>query len=195
MEKTIISASLALTMAIPAMGATDLTTLLNELSPQLRSRVEVMINLGIDTPAAVEMIQNMIQNRINTRTALKMVNEIIAAKRMGLPVGPMIEKADEGFAKMVPAQRIAMAMKQVEDRYSYAYSKVKALNLDKKTATQLAANIAHALAAGMSKEEMNRVMEQLQTRIQTMNSQELPNLPLKQQRQWQHSQCTVLTLT
>ncbi len=177
-KKTIISASLALTLAVPAMGATDLTALVAQLSPQLKTQVETMISLGIDTPMVVEMVQNIVQNRINTTIATQMLDTVIAAKRTNLPTNPIAAKADEGFAKMVSAKKIVMAMKQVKARYAYARSVTKAMNINNKVAKQVMANISHALAAGMPKTDINMVMKQLQAKTHTMNKNKASQLAL-----------------
>ncbi|WP_155825448.1 hypothetical protein [Hippea alviniae] len=168
LRKTFVSVSLALALSAPAFSA-NLDQLMTQLSPQLRTKVQTMVDLGVNTNAVAEMVQSMIQNRVQNRVAMQMVNQIIAAEKHGLPVEPLISKAEEGFAKGVSADKIAQAMQQTRNMYAYAYSKAKALTSDKQAQKQMAENIVNALAAGVNKEEMNKIMAQIQQRTRTMN--------------------------
>ncbi len=169
LKKLLISGALAVALSAPAFGATNINTLVNELPPQVRNRAEVMLNIGINSSAVAEMLQNMVQKKINTQTELQIINQVIAAKQQGLPVDPVVEKADEGFAKGVSATKIVQAMQQVRNTYAYAYAQTKKLNIPPQAQKQVATNIANALSAGMTMDEMNQIMTQLREKTKTMN--------------------------
>ncbi|GAB6192790.1 hypothetical protein [Desulfocastanea catecholica] len=129
---------------------------------------------GIPEAQAQRMFTLMHQQRYQERNIVRAQQTLQNAAQEDLPTEPLMNKAMEGMAKQVPEDQVIAAMERVRDRYSYSYRQARSLSADRKTMEPVAEAIADSLAAGMTNEEMDVIMTQLQvrTRQQTRNQAE-----------------------
>jgi len=145
------------------------------LSTQAQERVRQltreMNSQGIPEAQAQRMFTLMHQQRYQEQNIVRAQQTIQNAAQEDLPTEPLMSKAMEGMAKQVPEEQVIAAIERVRERYRYSYRQARSLSADRKTIGPVAEAIADSLAAGMTDQEMDRIMTQLQvrTRQQTRN--------------------------
>lgn len=97
-------------------------------------------------------------------TSARIMEQVRAARENGLPLMPVIDKVHEGLAKQVEPARIAQAVEQVCERYSYAYTRTRGLFSDREQAAQAGNMLAEAMAAGLSRQDAGRITDKLAQR-------------------------------
>jgi hypothetical protein len=143
-----------------------------KLSPmatqELKANTREMIRSGINSDDAIKMTKLMLENRFRHQLILEAQHIIMNAQREGLPVGPIMNKAQEGMTKRVQHKSIVQAMERVRSRYAFAYQQAKTITQSRTQMHQIGNTIALGLAAGMNQEDVGRIMERLQHRAQEM---------------------------
>jgi hypothetical protein len=155
--------------ALSAYGADQSLKLPASWSHELQAATKSLIQAGLEQDDAVLMTKTMIQARFNRRQIIEAQHIIGRTIKNNLPVEPVMNKAYEGMAKQVPAQSIVRAMKQVKSRYEHAYALAGQLSKQKDTVHQLGREMAAGLAAGMSRKDMDQLVQQLQHRERQMD--------------------------
>jgi hypothetical protein len=107
----------------------------------------------------------MLKNQFSNESILRAQKIIMRAKREGLPVEPIINKSYEGMAKRVPQERIILAMEKVLNRYALAYQKACKLTEDKTRRSHITEEVAECIAAGMTENDVDRIVHQLDYRV------------------------------
>jgi len=82
---------------------------------------------------------------------------IAAARAARMPAGPLLDKALEGWAKHVPAQRVALALEQLRARLETGRGVVVAAGMLEPT-DAVVAGAAEALARGLTPEEVRELV-------------------------------------
>jgi hypothetical protein len=141
-------------------------------SEQVRSCAKQMIQLGVDSDHALKMTRNMLMNQFREEQILRAQRMIMNAKKEGLPVGPLMEKAYEGMTKRVQAEQILQAMEKVRSRYRYAHRHANELTEDKGERRRIRKIIAQCLAAGLNDKEVGNITHKLQERAQDITKAE-----------------------
>ncbi|KAA0258567.1 hypothetical protein FHQ18_05255 [Deferribacter autotrophicus] len=171
MKKVFLSLILVLMFAVISFAVTE-EELLEQTPVQLKAKVQEMLAAGIKSEDALNMVKNMLQQRVQTRYAAKVIDAILEAKKQGLPVGPMVSKVNEGLAKNVSTEKIYEALNQVRNRYAYAYQKVERMKLNAQMRARVAQNIVDAMAAGMKKEHMDDMIKALEQKMDRVKEKE-----------------------
>ena len=140
--------------------------LANRASERVRANTREMIRSGIDSEHAIKMTRNMLMNQFREEHALRAQRMIMNAKKEGLPVGPIMEKAYEGMAKGVQDEQIVQAMEKVRNRYRHAHRHAKGLAEEKGEVQRMRNMIAHCLAAGLHDEDVGKIAFKLRQRAQ-----------------------------
>ena len=137
----------------------------------IRQLTQEMGAEGVPEEQAEKMLSLMRQNSYKEQNLVRAQQTVLRAAEENIPTEPVMNKAMEGMAKQVPQEQVIGAMETVRNRYSYAYRLARSLTDDKRVIKPMAETIADCLAAGMTKQEMDKVVAQVrtQTRQQTKN--------------------------
>jgi len=135
-----------------------------QATEQLRIHTRAMIQAGVASPDAVKMTRAMEDRQFPVAEILRAQETVMKALREGLPAGPLLNKAQEGMTKGVPAPGITQAMERTRTRYEHAYRNAAALTGNGPDAKKTGEVIAEALAAGLAEPDADRILDQLRTR-------------------------------
>jgi hypothetical protein len=84
-------------------------------------------------------------------------DRVAATRAAGLPVGPLIDKSLEGWAKQVPAQRVLLALEQLRARLEVGRGVVVAAGVVD-PGDAVVAGAAEALARGLAPEDVRALV-------------------------------------
>jgi hypothetical protein len=87
---------------------------------QMRAHLEVCLSADVPPEDLAGLFPVEGQRRLETGTALKLQERVVAALQAGLPVEPLLAKIREGYVKGVPEARIEAAAGRVADHLSAA---------------------------------------------------------------------------
>jgi hypothetical protein len=130
-----------------------------------------MVAQGVPEAAAAKL-----QNRFQKAQMMQVGAIVAAARAEGLPIEPLVDKALEGIAKNVSAERIVLAMQQVSGRYAVASAKAQEITPTQICQQTLTRTMAQAMAAGMLPEDITAIGNRLQTRKLGMTREECDEL-------------------
>ena len=144
----------------------------DKLSPmateELKANTREMIRFGINSDDAIKMTKLMLENRFRHQLILEAQHIIMNAQREGLPVGPIMNKAQEGMTKGVQPENIVPAIERVRSRYAWSYQQAETITQNGAQMHQIGNTIAHCLAAGMNQEDVDRIMQRFRHRTREM---------------------------
>lgn len=167
--KKIFAIVLALFFGISVAFADEVDEALSSMaSEQVMSCARQMIQLGVDKEHALKMVRNMLMNQFKEEQILRAQRMIMNARKEGLPVMPLIEKAYEGMTKRVQAEKILQAMEKVYSRYHYANKHANGFTREKDEKHRIRGIIAQCLAAGLNDKEVADITYKLNERAQEM---------------------------
>ncbi len=146
---------------------------------RVRQLTQEMVTQGIPEAGVERMFTLMHQKRYQERNIVRAQQTIQNAAQENLPTEPLMHKAMEGMAKQVPEEQVIAAMERVRDRYSYSYQQARSLSADQKTNERVAEAIAGSLAAGITDQEMDMIMTQLQVRTRQETRNQADDLALE----------------
>ena len=169
MKKQLIVFIVSVFLSFPVFSAEAQQPPDNPLAEKLRQNTQQMIRAGIPEDQAMQMVQTMQRQQVREQYIVSAQQMIMAAHSQGLPVGPMIDKAMEGLAKGVSAEKTLQAMERVQHRYSIASRHAEQLTSNQARREQLRDMIADSLAAGIRSGDLDRIMENLQQRTRQMS--------------------------
>lgn len=138
---------------------------------QLSSQARQMVALGVTEAAAAQL-----QNRFQESQMVQVRAIVEAAKAEDLPIEPLVDKALEGIAKNIPAERIVQALQQVRGRYTAAAETAEEITPSQARQRALTRTMAQAMAAGMPPEDIGAIADRLQTRKRDMTREECDDL-------------------
>ena len=130
--------------------------------------------LAEDTPAQINRV--MTEAGFTEQQIVQVRSMISAAERKGLPAEAVTDKIHEGIAKRVDPERIVQAAERVTSRYEYGYALAEKLATDKQQVAQIGKAMADGLAAGLTKKDAERIIEQLQAGKEEMDRSQLQSL-------------------
>jgi biopolymer transport protein ExbD len=174
--KTITMVLLAIMVCVsPVLGDEVDDGLPKEATAQTKTSTRQMIQSGVDKDEAIRMTRLMVQNRFKEEEVLRAHQTVMNARKGGLPVGPIMEKAFEGMAKGVEARNIVRAMETVQTRNAIAHNYANKITEDKTHREQIQNAIAHSFAAGLRERDVQAMTEALQqrARIETITPAKL----------------------
>lgn len=163
-------------MAVSASGADEAVEFPSAWSHELQAATRSVIEAGLEQDDAVFMTRAMIRARFEERQIVQAQHIVAGALEKDLPVEPVMNKAYEGMAKQVPAPSIVRAMERVTSRYEHAYALAGQLSRKKETVDKLGRNLAAGLAAGITRNDAEQLVNRLQTRARQMERIELQEL-------------------
>lgn len=166
MKNIILSILILLCLASQTFAEENIQELSGQNQERIQNQIQEMTQTGISELPARRMLTHMIQNQLNEQTQYQIRQMIISAAKDGLPTAPLINKTMEGMAKKVKEQHLVEAVKTVWHRYRYAYQEARTLSFDHQTTQTMTQTMADCMAAGIQKEDMAAVMDQLRLRIQ-----------------------------
>jgi len=142
----------------------------------IKERTRAIIQKGVPSEDAIQLIQSMNANLFQEEQILKGQSIIIEAQDRGLPTKPVINKAFEGMAKQVAPERILQAMEAVSSRYAFAFDHARSITPNTEQAGWLGNMLAESLAAGLKEQDASQIMSQLQEQSPTMNQDQVNEL-------------------
>ena len=139
-------------------------------SPQVKNSTKQMLNQGFNTENMIDMTRQMIANKFSQQHVLQAHAILMNARKQGLQTEPIMNKAHEGLAKQVQAKAVVKAMEQVRSRHAFASRQAKAITNDRAKINQMTTILAGSMAAGMNREDADRIMQVLQERTRNMTT-------------------------
>jgi hypothetical protein len=136
------------------------------------------IQNGLASQSVVKLTRTMLTHNFNEQQIKTAHQLMIEAHNNGMPVAPLINKVFEGIAKNVPAPLIVNAMETVRSRNAFAFQRATQLTNQKSRAQNLGRTLAAGLAAGLSREDADRITEMVQQRASSLDSDQAYNLAL-----------------
>ena len=165
--------------ASPAFGDEVDEGLSNMATTELKASTRHMIRAGIDTDDAIRMTRAMLESRFSQEHALKAQEIVVRARKEGLPVEPIMNKAHEGMAKRVQHENIIRAMQKVMSRYTFAYQQACKLTQGEAQKKRIMEQVAECVTAGMTDHDVGRLVYQLKYRGQEMPKNEAVGLAIE----------------
>ena len=104
---------------------------------------------------------------------LRVQSMIKTAQQQGLPADAVSSKVYEGIAKHVNPDRIVQALERVTSRYEYGYTLAWRLTKREKQAVELGNTMSAGIAAGLTRQDAEKLVNRLQLRSGQMNRNEL----------------------
>ena len=142
------------------------------LPPELEGGIQELSLAGVDERQVHGLTQSMSAYPFAIEEIVDVHRLMITAHRQALPIAPLIEKAYEGMTKRVPASGILPAMHKVYERYAFAESQIRQLNLalDTRGHAQARKAMVDGLAAGVTTADMQMMTRNLQTLTNQSNA-------------------------
>ncbi|OEU47077.1 MAG: hypothetical protein BA866_10795, partial [Desulfobulbaceae bacterium S5133MH15] len=104
---------------------------------------------------------------------LQVQSMIKTAQQQGLPVNAVSGKVYEGISKHVDPDRIVQALERVTSRYEYCHALALKLTNREQKAARLGNTITAGIAAGLTRQDAEKLINSLQSRSRQMNRDEL----------------------
>jgi hypothetical protein len=145
----------------------------------VKAGVRQAIQNGLEPQSMVNLTRAMLQHNFDEQQIHRAHTLMNEAHNSGTPIEPLINKVFEGMAKNVPPPLIVNAMQTVQSRNSFAFQRAAQLTNQKSRAQNLGRPLAAGLAAGLSREDADRITEMVQQRAGSMNSDQAYSLALE----------------
>jgi hypothetical protein len=136
----------------------------------IKASARQAVHSGLEQNSVIKLTRAMQQNKFNEQQIQLCHALIIEAKNSGMPVQPLMNKAFEGMAKGVPPSLIVNALETVQSRNAFAFQRAAKLSTDNSRTENLGRMLAAGLAAGLSKEDADKITSKVQQRAGSMNS-------------------------
>jgi len=147
-----------------------------QMPAPIKDRTRAMIQKGVPSEDAIQLVQAMNANRLQEEQILKAQAIVLEAQGRGLPTKPVINKAFEGMAKQVAPERTLQAMEAVSSRYAFAFDHARSITKSTEQTGRLANMLAESLAAGLKEQDASQIMSQLQEQSPKMNRDQIDEL-------------------
>jgi hypothetical protein len=147
-----------------------------QMPASIKDRTRAMIQKGVPSEDAIQLVQAMNANRFQEEQIVKGQTIVLETQDRGLPTKPVINKAFEGMAKQVAPERTLQAMEAVSSRYAFAYDQARSITKNTEQAGRLGNMLAESLAAGLKEQDASKIMSQLQEQSPKMNRDQMDEL-------------------
>ncbi len=97
---------------------------------------------------------------------------IETASQQGLPSEALAGKVYEGVAKNIDPDRIITALERVTSRYEYGYGLAQKMTHSRDKAVELGNTVTAGIAAGLTRQDAEKIVSSLQARSRQMDSTE-----------------------
>ncbi|MFZ0131995.1 MAG: hypothetical protein WAK95_05585 [Desulfobacterales bacterium] len=178
MKNILFLSILVAIQASAAFAGTAALGLGDEASEQLEASARQVIQAGVDSDIAAEVTRVLVLNGFKDEQVLRAHAILIKAQRAGLPLQPIVNKAFEGIAKQVPPDTILNAMEAVRSRYDFAFLRAGLLTAQKDQIDRLGQALAAGIAAGVSLEDADAMVEAVRQRAAATNPDQAADLAL-----------------
>jgi hypothetical protein len=179
MKRMIGMAAVLLLMGTTAYGADGDSRLPAGTSERVRASAREAIRAGVDPDEVVALTARMEESRFSERLTMRAHEIVMAARQERLPVEPIVNKAYEGIAKRMAAEKTVQAMETVRSRYSLAFREARTIADDDKQQQTLGRTIAEGLAAGIRESDMARMTESLQQQSRQLSREQRNELAVQ----------------
>ena len=170
---------LVVMLATTAFGDVIDESLPPETPQAVKASVRQTVRSGLPQAKVVQLTRAMVQNKFNEQQIQQTHTLMMEARNSGLPVQPLMNKAFEGMAKGIDPSLILGAMQMVQSRNEFAYQRAARLSQNKTRTANLGRSIAAGLAAGLSKNDANKITEMIEQRSRSMQSDRAYSLALE----------------
>lgn len=140
------------------------------------TQIRDMVRAGVAAEDAEKMARMMKEHRVGNAHVKAASQVVVGTAQKGLPTEPVLNKAFEGLAKQAHGSAIVRAMEKTRSRYEFAYSKAGDISEGKRQTSRLGNTIAEGLAAGLKKEDVDRIMDRVRERIRDQKNKEIDQL-------------------
>ncbi|MFZ0241456.1 MAG: hypothetical protein WAL90_07385, partial [Desulfobacterales bacterium] len=164
MKKILFLAILVLLQASSTFADEVEQGLTGDASEQIKASTRQVIKEGGDSGSVIDVTRVLRQNGFKDEQILRAHALMIKTQRAGLPLQPMVNKAYEGIAKRVPPDNILNAMEAVWSRYDFAFSRAGLMATRNDQKNRLGQALAEAIAAGVSFEDVDAMVEAVRQR-------------------------------
>ncbi len=147
-----------------------------QMPAPIKERAREMIQKGVPSEDAIQLIQTMNSNRFQKEQMLKAQTIVLETQGRGLPTKPVINKAFEGIAKHVTPERTLQAMETVRTRYAFAFDHARSIAKNEEQTGRLGNMLAESLAAGLKEQDASRIITRLQEQSQKKNQDQVNEL-------------------
>ncbi len=165
-----------LLFVIAAFAADDSVEIPATWPPALQTGVGKMIQVGVDQNEAVGITRAMVEADFAEDHILRAQDIIVQVGQEELPVKAIIGKAYEGIAKHVQPALILQAMEKVTSRYEFSFKKAGILAQTGKEKNRMGQILATGIAAGLTTQDVEEIIDTLQDRGRQMSATELQDL-------------------
>ena len=162
-----------------ALGDTIDESLPANSSAAVKASARQAIQNGLAPQPVIELTKAMLQHQFDEQQVQRAHALLTEAKTSNTPMQPLMNKAHEGIAKNVPPSMIMSAMETVQARHSFAFQHAAKLTDEPTRAQHLGQVLAASLAAGLSKEDANTIMGQIQQQARSTNPNQAYSLALE----------------
>lgn len=159
MKRMIGIAAILLLLGTTAFGADWEGRLPSGTSERVKASAREAVRAGVDPDEIVSLTAKMEASRFDESLMIRAHEIVMAARQEKLPVEPIMNKALEGIAKRVAAEKTVQAMETVRSRYAMAFQNARSIAAEEKQRQALGKTIAEGLAAGIQQREMVRMTE------------------------------------
>ncbi|MGB5618944.1 MAG: hypothetical protein WBM78_19040, partial [Desulfobacterales bacterium] len=170
MKKILFLAILVVFQASIAVADEVELGLMGSASDQIKASARQAIRAGADGGSVIDVTRVMLQNDFKSEQILRAHEIMTKMHRAGLPLQPIVNKLFEGIAKHVPPATILNAMDAVRSRYEFAFSRAGLLTTQEYQKDQLGLALAAGLAAGLSFEDADGIVQAVRQRAGSTNS-------------------------
>jgi hypothetical protein len=170
---------LVLLLATAALGDAIDDSLPADAPQAAKASARQAVQSGLSPQSVVTLTRAMLQHNFDQQQIQMAHALMIEAKNSGMPVEPLMNKAFEGMAKNVSPPLIVSAMETVQSRNAFAFQRAAQLAHQKSRTENLGRTLAAGLAAGLSKEDADKITKMVQQRAGSMNSDQAYSLALE----------------
>jgi hypothetical protein len=144
-------------------------------SAELRVSSNAILTEAIQPDDLIAMTAKMVESGFDDHAIIQAQGIIRQTIEQNIPPTPIYDKAMEGLAKGVPAPRLVAAMHQVRERYEFAHRMATSLTEDPDTQAELRETLAAAQAAGIDRQNLEKISESLRARAKNTHRNRLRN--------------------
>jgi len=179
MRRMIGLATFLLLMGTTAYGADLDSRLPSGTSERVRASAREAVRAGVNPDEVASLTAKMEENRFGERLTIRAHEIVMNARQERLPVEPIMNKAHEGIAKRVAAEKTVQAMETVRSRYAMAFQNARSIVAGEKQQQTLGRTIAEGLAAGIQQRDMVRMAERLQQQSRQLSREQRNELAVQ----------------
>lgn len=179
MKRMIGIAAILLLLGTTAFGADWEGRLPSGTSERVKASAREAVRAGVDPDEIVSLTAKMEASRFDESLMIRAHEIVMAARQEKLPVEPIMNKALEGIAKRVAAEKTVQAMETVRSRYAMAFQNARSIAAEEKQRQALGKTIAEGLAAGIQQREMVRMTESLRQHSRQLSREQRDELAMQ----------------